>query len=179
MAKTRGFKWLGPTVEPTKIKTCWQCEHGHEWAATYNNILKGSGCGECLDYVNGVRVSKQQRQIADMLDGELNARACGVYIDIALRRKGLNIAVEYDGWFWHAHQTGRDEQRDTVLLENDWRILHIKSNSLLPSKNQLDNAISEICAGGRMFEIVLEDWGVGPTRFELTTHSGHSASSRA
>jgi len=77
-----------------------------------------------------------------MLDGELNAKACGVYIDIALNRMGLNIAVEYDGWFWHSHQTERDEQRDAVLLENGWRILHIKSNSLLPRRSQLDKAIS-------------------------------------
>ncbi len=47
LAAERGFEWLGPAVNTTRIKTWWQCERGHRWAARYSNIQQGSGCPAC------------------------------------------------------------------------------------------------------------------------------------
>jgi hypothetical protein len=103
-----------------------------------------------------------------MLDGELNL-PCNVYrIDVAVVADGVNIAVEYDGWFFHAGKEQQDEERDYVLIEGGWRVLHIRSNTQLPKRQQLDAAISRLLAGEVVAEIVLDDWGRGRTMAEVT-----------
>ena len=41
-----------------------------------------------------------------------------------------------------------------------------QSNELLPTHEQLDAAIDRLLASETWVEIVLDDWGEGPTRFE-------------
>jgi very-short-patch-repair endonuclease len=101
-----------------------------------------------------------------MLDGELNRRFENYNIDVALTIEGAAIAVEYDSWYWHAGREENDAQRDTEILAAGWRVLRVKSNTLLPARDQLDAAISRLLAGEHQVEIVLDDWGNGPTRFE-------------
>ena len=71
-------------------------QQGHRWLATYNDLQRGRGCPVCIDMVNGVRVSKPQRQLNEMLGGELNLPCGGYLIDVAVCLNGVNIAVEYD-----------------------------------------------------------------------------------
>jgi very-short-patch-repair endonuclease len=100
-----------------------------------------------------------------MLDGELN-RPFGRYnIDVALNVDGVAIAIEYDSWFWHGHKLEYDAQRDKEMIAIGWRILRVKSNTLLPSREQLDAAIAHLLAGENWVELVLDDWGEGQTRF--------------
>jgi very-short-patch-repair endonuclease len=79
------------------------------------------------------------------------------------------IAIEYDSWFWHGDNQNYDRQRDEELVEAGWRVLRIKSNALLPTHEQIDAAIARLIAGEDQVEIVLEDWGQGPTRAEVGT----------
>ena len=101
-----------------------------------------------------------------MLNGELN-KPFGLYnIDVALHIEGSAIAVEYDSWYWHAGREERDARRDAKLIAAGWCILHVRSNTLLPTRKQLDAAIARLLAGERQIGIVLDDWGKGNTRFE-------------
>jgi hypothetical protein len=166
LAEERGFRWLGPEVPNTQTKTGWECEQGHQWEAIYNSIRQGTGCPICVDMVEGARVSQVQRDLCKMLGGELN-HSCGSYwIDVALTLDGVAIAVEYDSWYWHHNREAYDTQRDAELLAAGWRVLRVKSNELLPAHEQLDAAIARLLAGEDWVEIVLDDWGKGPTRFE-------------
>jgi hypothetical protein len=167
LAEERGFRWLGPEVTDTKSKTGWECKQDHRWEAHYNNIRQGSGCPVCVDMVQGARVSQVQRDLCDMLDGELNFRFNRYNIDVVLSIDGVAIAVEYDSWFWHGHQQEYDTQRDEELLAAGWRILIVKSNTLLPTQEQIDTAITQLLIDQSRVEIVLVDWGNGPTRFEI------------
>lgn len=47
LAKEMNFKWLGPEVSNTGIKTWWQCSRGHKWEAVYNSLGAGHGCPKC------------------------------------------------------------------------------------------------------------------------------------
>ena len=40
-------------------------------------------------------------------------------------------------WYWHSGREGYDEERDSALITAPWRILHIRSNELLPTQYQL------------------------------------------
>jgi very-short-patch-repair endonuclease len=101
-----------------------------------------------------------------MLGGQLNKPFGLRNIDVAIEVEGMEIAVEYDSWYWHAHRQEQDEERDEELLAAGWRVLHVRSNELLPTRAQLEAAIACLVAGEEQTEIVLEDWGQGPTRFE-------------
>lgn len=159
LAQKKGFKWIDTKV-PNSIltKTLWECSEKHRWEACFNNIRNGCGCPLCIDMVNGARVSQIQRKLCEMLNGELNY-PCGSYnIDVALPDEG--IAIEYDSWYWHGDKI-EDGSRDEYLLSEGWKVLHIKSNGLLPTKSQISRAVRALDST-RMTEITLEDWGHGP-----------------
>ena len=161
LAQNRGFKWLGPEVGKVKIKTKWRCSKDHVWAANYNSIQQGTGCPFCVDRVNGMKVSGQQRQLCKMLAGELNYPCDSYRIDIALLDE--MIAIEYDCWFWHGYKQEHDAKRDLDLLASGWKILHVKSNDKLPTLGQMRIALDLLRNGESITEIVLDDWGIGPT----------------
>jgi very-short-patch-repair endonuclease len=161
LATSRGFSWLGPEVLRNNIKTRWQCAKAHVWEAGYNDIQSGNGCPFCCDMVNGQRVSKPQRAICEMVNGEMNVRFKQRHsVDIAITVEGVRIAIEYDSWLWHYDKLEHDKRKTRALILAGWRVLRVKSNALLPSKRQLDNAIRRLVSGESYTEIVLKDWGV-------------------
>lgn len=88
-------------------------------------------------------------------------------VDIALVLNGVKIAIEYDSWFWHGHKQKEDLKRLTVLRKNGWKTLQIKANTKLPSKKQLQKALSELAyTKATKRTIRLNDWGIGKTRFK-------------
>jgi len=141
LAEERGFIWLGTNVKNIFTKTVWQCKQGHQWEVHYNSIQQGRGCPKCIDLVNGAPVSKNQRQLCEMLGGELNY-PCGRYrIDVALRLENIAIAIEYDSWYWHGNKLNYDSRRDDDLISTGWSVIRVKSRRLLPSKAQIEKAI--------------------------------------
>lgn len=158
LAHIRGFEWLGPMVERVIYKTGWRCSLGHDWQARYNDLQQGRGCPQCRDMENGARVSKPQRTLNHMLNGTLNYSVARYKIDVAIIRDGVHVAVEYDSWYWHRHKQAHDNKRDRDLIALGWHILRIKSDELLPTRHQLDQAIEALVAGSHYEEIVLADW---------------------
>ncbi|MCK4393503.1 DUF559 domain-containing protein, partial [Candidatus Bipolaricaulota bacterium] len=146
----------------------------HEWEARYIDIQAGRGCPTCVDIVNGARVSKLQRQLCDMLDGRINV-ACGPYrIDVAKEINGEKIAIEYDSWYWHGGREDRDRTRADYLMVKGWRVLRILSNKTLPTLDVIESEIDKLIAGSSLVNLVLSDWGEGPTR-AIDDASGSSA----
>jgi len=166
LAKDRGFKWIGPEVPNTKTNTNWECPEGHKWSANFHNIQGGTGCPECIDMVYGQRVSKAQRALSVILGGHLNFPFGRLNIDIALIENESKIAIEYDSWYWHAHKQEEDAERDKLLNSNGWKVLRIKTNCKLPDRSVVENAIGKLKGGEKRIEIILDDWGFGPSRFE-------------
>lgn len=159
LAKSRGFFWLGPMPQSTNHKTSWQCPQGHVWDAEFSNVYhRESGCPFCVDMVNGRRVSQPQRDLHQMLGGELNYRVAKYAIDIALTISGIKIAVEYDCWYWHQGKEAHAQKREHFLVKNGWRIVYIKAGMLLPTQEQVDAAIDHLLSGSTTTNIILADW---------------------
>ena len=158
LAKARRFTWLEDWPGSVQRKTHWRCQFGHEWAATYSHIEGGRGCPFCVDIINGHRVSQPQRELHAILGGELNCRVGRYAIDVALIVNGINIAVEYDCWYWHKGTKRKENKRDKFLLKQGWRILHIRTNFEFPTREQLDNGIQQLMDGALIAEVKL-DWG--------------------
>jgi hypothetical protein len=168
LAAERGFVWLGPEPENAGTKTNWVCDKGHTWAAAYSTIKIGHGCPSCLDMINGACVSKNQRALCKMVGGTLSGAKVGRYtIDVVTESQGVKIAVEYDSWFYHGTNDEHDSSKDRALLEDGWRVLRVRSNRLLPSQEQVNSAIDRLVGGELWLDIVLDDWGIGPTSRDL------------
>jgi very-short-patch-repair endonuclease len=124
-----------------------------------------SSCPNCVDRVNGRKVSKPQKELWTILGGQLNHAVGNHTVDIALTVGDVKLAVEYDSWFWHGGQDKADRERDRQLIAKGWRVLRIKSNNLIPSLGKLKSAIRRLLAGKHFAEITLDDWGTGDSRF--------------
>lgn len=117
-------------------------------------------------YKNGnVPTSTQQLKLFNLLDDygfnvELNYPVGKFSLDIALFKDDIKIDIEYDGWFWHQDPT-KDKIRNNILIKKfDWKVLRIKSANLLPTENQLFDAIKSLLnTSSTLEEIVLDDWG--------------------
>jgi len=46
-AESKNGKCLSDHYTNSLTKVEWECEHGHRWSASYNNIQSGSWCPEC------------------------------------------------------------------------------------------------------------------------------------
>lgn len=159
LAKKRGVKWLADNdIKNNKTLTSWLCPKGHVWESSYNNMSRWGNCPFCLDFFNGSRVSRPQRELCELLGGKLNHREDWhkYAIDIAIEKRGVNIAIEYDAYYWH--DENRDKIRDNILLTGGWRIIRIRSASLLPSENQMNRAIESVLSGQDVVEIFMPDW---------------------
>ena len=143
----------GKFTKNSKTKTSWQCSNGHEWLTTYHDVDGGHGCPYCVDMVNGKFVSKRQRELCEMLGGELNYRVGRYCIDVAVKINGAQFCVEYDCWYWHQRTLSRDANRDKYLIAKGWRVLRVKSNNKLPSQEQLCAAIDRLLQGESYTEI--------------------------
>lgn len=114
-------------------------------------------------YKNGsVKTSFQQTVIYNMLidlynDCKLNFPVSNCSLDCLVCIDGYKIDVEYDGWYWHKNKQSRDRRRDEFLKSQGYRILRIKGNREVPTKEQLQNAIDYLVKGNHSYtEIILD-----------------------
>ena len=166
LGRPRGIRWVGKDLpKDSKTPTDWECLYcGHVWRAAFGNIChQETGCPQCVDTVNGRRVSKQQRALAEMLDGQLNVECGGYIVDVLIRKRGVPIVLEYDSWFYHAGRLEADEERDEALVSAGCKVLPVKSNTLVPTPEQLADAIDELLGGKDRVALQLPDWGEGPS----------------
>lgn len=121
-------------------------------------LYKINGWNPSYTYLRGVPVSRPQLLLAQRLGIPrrfINYPVSRLFVDIVIPE--LNIAVEYDGWPWHNPE--KDKKRDKVLFNEGWKVLHIRSGSLVPTLDELEGAIQRLSAPGVYYEeIVMEDW---------------------
>lgn len=146
--------YTGRTNDSSVLWRCRDC--GNEWNTSYGVIYNGGGCPACANMFNGVRASKQQIEIAETLNGEINYKIGRRYADIALLDR--RVVIEYDCWYWHRNKIEEDRERAQEIIDEGWKVLSIKSNSNIPTLEQLITAIAKLDTYG---ELVLNDWGNG------------------
>lgn len=152
---------LGQFTGGSSKKIIWTCVKNHDWKTSiHKRALDKQGCPEC---VRKLFVSKAEQELADFLMSEeleviqSNRKLLdGVEIDIYLPDK--NIAIEYNGLYWHnerniknkfAHyEKWRKAQRANIQLiqiwEDDW--MKRKSQIKLMLINQIrSKSFTQLC----------------------------------
>lgn len=110
-----------------------------------------------------VPTSKQQIELYEMVNDrykntQLNFPFESCLLDVFIEAGGIKIDIEYDGSYWHQDQQ-RDIKRDKFLQSHGFKILRVRSGHLLPTEQELFDAIDYLVNTEHHFkEIILSDW---------------------
>lgn len=110
-----------------------------------------------------VKTSSQQIQVYEMIKNKhpdviLNYPFSSLSLDIFVEINNVKIDVEYDGWFFHQDKQ-KDIKRDKFLQSQGFKTLRIRSGHLLPTEQELFDAIDYLVNTEHHFkEIILSDW---------------------
>lgn len=145
-----------------KIKQSNREKYGYDWSAQSPIVI--AKIRQSL-YKNGtVPTSKMELAICQMLYELYGLESCQpsypldtITMDCLLTVNDCKIDVEYDGWYWHKNRQEHDKRRNYYLLQRGYKILRIKSNNELPTKEQLKNAIDYLVKDNHHYtEIILD-----------------------
>ena len=170
-------------IKQKKMNT-FQQRYGVNWAMESEDIknkvkqtcLKKYGCTNSMQNEtirakamstlckNGnTPTSSQQIEVYNILKQyydttKLNYPFSLLSLDIFVCINNIKIDVEYDGWFWHQDKQ-KDLQRDKFLQSKGFKVLRIRSGELLPTEQELLDAINYLINTEHKFkEIILSDW---------------------
>lgn len=131
-------------------KALWVCNKGHEWESAIYNIKAGCSCPTCS--LSGTSVAEQEilSYVKSIVDCEVISRNKTVLgnreIDIYI--PDLNIAIEYNGIYWHSESSGKDSRYHydkwlrckkqgiqlITVWEDDWKFKQDIVKSMLAHK---------------------------------------------
>lgn len=135
------------------------------------------GCGFELDYIREkalttlansgkVPISSQQKSIYELVkrifveseECELNKPVSTLCLDISLKIKGVLIDIECDGKYWH-QDSQKDRARDEVVKSFGYKVLRIKYDHSIPSKEELEESINKLInTNHKYYELILSDY---------------------
>ena len=145
-----------------KIKQSNRMKYGCDWSAQSPIVI--AKIRQSL-YQNGtVPTSKMELSVCQTLCEMYGSENCqpgypldNITMDCLLTVNGSKIDVEYDGWYWHKNKQEYDKRRNYYLLQRGYKILRIKSNNELPTKEQLKNAVDYLVKDNHHYtEIILD-----------------------
>ena len=123
-------------IGTTNKKVWWQCEKGHEWKTSIYARTHGSGCPYC----NAEKQTSFPEQavlfyISKFFITKNRAKIFGNEVDIFLENQ--NIAIEYDGMFYHSSEKAleRENRKNTLLIKEGIKLFRIKESDT----NKVDN----------------------------------------
>lgn len=128
-------------LSKTRKRAWWLCSKGHSWSCSIGNRTGShSGCPYCAS--NGT--SKPEKEMIAFIksvipDENINVRdrqlLLSIHREIDVYIPSLQVAVEFNGLYWHSKQAGKDDNyhydkwiackdkgvRLVTIWEDDWR----------------------------------------------------------
>ncbi len=139
-------------------KVWWLCPKGH----TYNSIVKSrtsgsyTGCRKCSNQSSEpeIRILTELKWFFEKVN---NRQKIGdTEVDIFI--PSINVAIEYDGNYWHRNKETRDLEKNKFLLSHNIHLIRVRQIPLKPlsendilvgeshslDKNDLDDLLRKI-----------------------------------
>ena len=144
-----------------KVKQTWFNKYGYENPMQNAQVKEKAILTLCQN--GSVPTSSQQMQIYEIIkkryhDAKLNYPYNTLSLDIFVTINNMKIDIEYDGWFFHQDKM-KDLRRDRFLWSEGIKTLRIRSGILLPTEQELFDAIDYLINTEHHFkEIILSDW---------------------
>jgi len=116
----------------SKKKVWWLCPKGHSYEATMNHRTSAqkSGCPYCSNQSSEpeIRILSELKWFFEEVNSRY--RVDGVEIDIFL--PNINLAIEYDGSYWHKDKEDSDIKKNMFLLSRDIDLIRVREQPLNP-----------------------------------------------
>lgn len=75
-------------------------------------------------------------------------------LDMVLYKDGNKIDIEYDGWYWHKDNQSHDNRRNDFLIKNGYKVLRIRSNYELPTREQIIEGVDYLVKGNHSLKFI-------------------------
>lgn len=112
----------------SNAKVWWCCDKGHEWQATINNRSNGRNCPTCSNKTsrNEIRILTELQALFPTV---ISRHRVGAYeVDVFI--PSLNVALEYDGRWWHRNSYQKDLTKQTSVTEAGIKLLRVREEPL-------------------------------------------------
>lgn len=151
--------WEVTPTGKTPFTPLWVCSvnHTHQWRASTAARWAGhSPCPECrekgksaieLEYYAVIRQSFENARSGVALKDDAFTRGTTWRPDIICRINGINVAIEYDGAYWHSGKTDTDTRKSLDLLDAGWVVIRLRETGL-PSLGDLGSRYKELAVDG-------------------------------
>jgi len=110
-------------------KVWWLCARGHEWEARIDNrVIGGTGCPKCTNQQskNELRIYTELASVFDRVHHRHKVN--GIELDVYLPEH--NLAIEYDGKYWHRDKANKDQEKQQKLEALGINLLRIREAPL-------------------------------------------------
>lgn len=123
------FKYVPGSIK----RVWWRCEKGHEWITSIRNrALKGNNCPTCYAqtsfpeqvvyfYLKKIFKNAINRK---KFKGETRSYEADIFIP------ELNLAIEYDGAYFHKDKLHKDEEKNIFFLNNNIELIRMREIGL-------------------------------------------------
>ncbi len=119
-------------------KAWWKCQKGHEWQARIGHRNNGSGCPVCKselrtsfpEYALVFYLKKYGLEVIHSYKGK------GYELDVYIPSK--NIAIEYDGYYWHKDKITQDLDKNFKCKQDEITLYRIREGLPLLNDSSLD-----------------------------------------
>lgn len=138
-----------------KFKPKWVCKNDekHRWQATLASRTNGGGCPQCSDSgksrVELVHFAAAENVFGNARSGVKLDGASFSYpwtVDIMVSHARREIAIEYDGAYWHADKVGVDKTKSEELLAAGYIVVRLREDNLpsldIPSTDYVELRVS-------------------------------------
>jgi hypothetical protein len=112
----------------TSKKVWWICKKGHEWKAAIYSRSTGTGCPICKPQTSNheLRIYSELKYVFPDVNNRY--KHGGIECDIFLH--GHNIAIEYDGIYWHKNREEKDKKKNASLKKHNIILIRVRQKGL-------------------------------------------------
>lgn len=112
----------------SNYKVWWLCNKGHEWEAAINNRSSGRNCPTCSNKSsrNEIRLLTELKA----LFGNVLSRCKLEQYEVDIFLPDLDVAIEYDGWWWHKDSHEKDRRKQVDVTNAGFKLIRVRETPL-------------------------------------------------
>ena len=128
----------------SRKRVWWRCQLGHEWRVSIaDRVRYRTGCPICSKEMRSSFPEQAlfyyiSKYFPDAVNGDMHI---GVELDIFIPSK--NVALEYDGYYWHKSRTTNDIKKNRICNENNLEMIRIREPGLVQLNSCVEYCIDD------------------------------------
>ena len=143
--------------EGSNKKVWWKCKNNHEWKTSINHRAIGrQKCSMCRGMVSEAQIRLYCELKTILPNLEMRQKVENFECDLLEREK--NLAIEYDGSYWHKDFVDRDKEKNKILAAAGFKLIRFREPPLFKiegddiiafneapvKKNDLDRLVNKL-----------------------------------